>query len=133
MENRDGLSPCPMDKRRAWSMVERSPWPAIEVNGARPNGLSGARLLTGGGATGRGVHGESISGLTRAWAAMWRLGEGGQETVEEVLGAGSAWARREEKESGERCGEDRVGHHPFIGGRRGRMHRGFMDSFNASA
>jgi hypothetical protein len=29
---------------------------------------------------------------------------------------GSAWARREEKESRERCGEDWVGHHPFIGG-----------------
>jgi hypothetical protein len=28
------------------------------------------------------------------------------------------WAWREEKESGERCDEDWVGHRPFIGGRR---------------
>jgi hypothetical protein len=34
-----------------------------------------------------------------------------------ALGGGRARARREEKESGERCGEDRAGHRPFIGGR----------------
>jgi hypothetical protein len=39
--------------------------------------------------------------------------------VDEALGAGDAWAQREEKERGERCGEDRVGHRPFIGGLRG--------------
>jgi hypothetical protein len=35
-----------------------------------------------------------------------------------VLGGGGARAWREEKESGERWGEDRAGHRPFIGGRR---------------
>jgi hypothetical protein len=55
------------------------------------------------------VHGESISGLTGAWATVWRPGDSGEETVEEVLGVGSAWARREEKESGERCGGGRWG------------------------
>jgi hypothetical protein len=33
------------------------------------------------------VHGESISGLTGARAAVWRPGDGGKETTEEALGA----------------------------------------------
>jgi hypothetical protein len=41
------------------------------LTGARPSGRSGARWLTGGGTTERGVHGESTSGLTRARAAVW--------------------------------------------------------------
>jgi hypothetical protein len=41
-------------------------------------------------ATGRGVHGESISGLTEAWAVARRPGDGGEEMVEQALGAGSA-------------------------------------------
>jgi hypothetical protein len=59
------------------------------------------------------VHWESISGLTGAWAEGWRPGDGVEETAEEALGAGSAWAWREEKESGERCGGGRRGS-PFI-------------------
>jgi hypothetical protein len=62
---------------------------------------------------GRGVHGESISGLTGAWAAMWWPVNSGEEMAEEVLGVGDAWAWREEKESEERCcGEWRSS--PFI-------------------
>jgi hypothetical protein len=68
----------------------------------------GAQWLAGGGATGRGVHGEFIKGLTGARAAVWRPGDGGEETTEEALSASSAWARREEKESVERCSEDRA-------------------------
>jgi hypothetical protein len=76
--------------------------------GARPTGRSGARWLTGDGAMGREEHWESISGLTRAWAVAWRPGNGSEETVEEVVGVGGAWARREEKEDGETCdGEQR--------------------------
>jgi hypothetical protein len=67
----------------------------------------------GGGATGRWVHGESISGLTGAWVVARWPGDSGEETVEEVLGAGGAWARREEMESGERCGGERRSS-PFI-------------------
>jgi hypothetical protein len=63
------------------------------------------------------VHEESISGLTEAQAAVWSLGNGSEEMAEEVLGPGGTWARREEKERGERCGKDLAGHHPFIGGR----------------
>jgi hypothetical protein len=84
-------------------------------------------------ATGRGVHRESISGLTGARVAVWRAGNGGEETTEEALGAGNAWARRDEKESGERCGKDQAVHRPFIGGRTAGMHRGFMAGINASA
>jgi hypothetical protein len=47
----------------------------------------------------------------------------------EALSVGGAWAWREEKESGERCGKDRVGHRPFIGRQRGP---GFMAGVNAS-
>jgi hypothetical protein len=38
--------------------------------------------------------------------AAWRPGNGGEEGAVEVLGAGGAWARREEKKSGERCGRE---------------------------
>jgi hypothetical protein len=89
--------------------MDRPPWPARELDAARPSSRSGARWPTGGGTTGRGVHGESISGLTGARAAVWRPGDGGEETVEVVLSVGNAQARREEKESGEMCGGGRRG------------------------
>jgi hypothetical protein len=38
---------------------------------ARPRGRSEELWLAGGGAMGRGVHRESSSGLTGAWAAVW--------------------------------------------------------------
>jgi hypothetical protein len=52
---------------------------------------------------GRGVHGEAISGLTGVRTTARWPGNGGEDMVEEALGVGDAWARREEKESGERC------------------------------
>jgi hypothetical protein len=57
-----------MDQHRVRSTVDRPPWSATELDGAGPSGRSGAQQPTGGGATGRGVHGESIFGLTRARA-----------------------------------------------------------------
>jgi hypothetical protein len=57
----------------------------------------------------RGLHGESISGLTGAWAIVWRPSDDGEEAAVVALGGGRACEWREEKESGERCGEDRVG------------------------
>jgi hypothetical protein len=74
-----------------------------DLTGARPNGCSGARQLTGDGAMEREEHGESVSGLTGVQAAAWRPGDGGEEVAVEALGAGDAWAWREEKEDGERC------------------------------
>jgi hypothetical protein len=35
-------------------------------------------------------------GLTRVLAVVWRSGDGGEETVEEALGAGGAWTWREQ-------------------------------------
>jgi hypothetical protein len=92
-----------MDQRRARSMVDRPPWLATELDGARSSGRSGVQWPTGGGAMGRGVHGEAISGLTGVRATARWPGNGGEDMVEEALGVGDAWARREEKESGERC------------------------------
>jgi hypothetical protein len=63
--------------------------------------------------TSAGVHRESISGLTRARAAARWPGDDGEEMVEEALSASGAWAWREEKESGERCGGERRSS-PFI-------------------
>jgi hypothetical protein len=45
--------------------------------------------------------------------AAKRSGNGGEEIVEEVLGASDAWVWREEKESGERSGGERRSS-PFI-------------------
>jgi hypothetical protein len=103
-----------------------------DLTGARPNGGSGARRLAGDGTTEGEKHDESVLGLTGARVAAWRQRNGGEEVMVEALSAGDAWAWREEKESGERCGEDRVGHCPFIGGQRGRgRRRGFMADVNA--
>jgi hypothetical protein len=109
--------------------VHSGPWtgPRRWLTGARPRSRSRPRRLTGGGATEIGLHGESISGLTGARMAAWRPGDDGEEAVVVALGGGRARAWREEKEIGERCGKDRVGHCPFIG------RRGFMASVNASA
>jgi hypothetical protein len=79
-----------MDQRRVRSTVDRPPWPATELDRAWPSGRSGARWPAGGGTTRRGVHGESISGLTRARAAARRSGDGGEEMAEEALDAGGA-------------------------------------------
>jgi hypothetical protein len=50
------------------------------------SGRSGAPRLAGGGAKRREEHGELGSGLTRAWAALWRPGDGVAEP-----GGGGAW------------------------------------------
>jgi hypothetical protein len=79
-----------------WSTVDRPPWLATELDGARPSGHSGTQWPAGGGTTGRGVHGESILGLIGVRAAARRPRDGSEETVEEALGAGSVWAQREQ-------------------------------------
>jgi hypothetical protein len=75
-------------------------WPRRWLTGAQPSSRSGPQRLTSGGATERGVHEESIWGLTEAQAAVWRPGDGSEDMAEDVLGAGGTWAWREEKESG---------------------------------
>jgi hypothetical protein len=82
---------------------------AKELTEAWPSGRSGARRHTDDGATERGEHEESISGLTGVRAAVWRPGDGGEEAAVVALDGGGARAWREEKESGERCGGGRQG------------------------
>jgi hypothetical protein len=77
-----------------------------DLTRARPRGHSRSRQLVGDGATEREEHGESISDFTGAQAAAWRLGDGGEKMVEEVLSAGSAWVWREEKRRGRNALED---------------------------
>jgi hypothetical protein len=50
---------------------------------------------------GERVHGESISGLTGARAAVWRPGDDGEEMAEEALNADGTWAQRREGGWGE--------------------------------
>jgi hypothetical protein len=90
MENHGGLNPWLGDQRRKRSTVDQPPWPAIELDGARPSGRCGARWLTGGGTTGRGVHGKSISSLTGVRAAVWWPDDGSEEMV-----VGAPWHRWE--------------------------------------
>jgi hypothetical protein len=76
---------------------------------ARPNDRSDARWLTGDGAMEKGARGESVLGLTEVRAAMWRLGDSGEEAAVVALGVGGAWAREEEEESERRCIRGRWG------------------------
>jgi hypothetical protein len=92
-----------------WSMVDCGQGRWWWLIRAQPRSHSRAWELIGGGATERGGHRDPGSSLTRAWAAVRRLGDGGEEMVEEALGVGSARAWREEKENGEMCGGGRRG------------------------
>jgi hypothetical protein len=64
----------------------------------------------------RGLHRESISGLTAAQVMAWRPGDDVEQVAVVVLSEGSVWAQREEKEDEERCGGGRQGL-PLYGGR----------------
>jgi hypothetical protein len=86
--------------RRRRSTVDLGQGVGDDLTRARPSGRSGAWWLIGDGATEREGHEESISGFTEARAAAWRPGNDGEEMAEEVLGAGGAWARREEMRRG---------------------------------
>jgi hypothetical protein len=80
------------------------------VTGAQPSDRSGARRLIGGGTMESGVHGESITGLTRARVVMWRLGDNGEEAA--VVGAVLEHEERRRRE-GRGVVEDGEGS-PFI-------------------
>jgi hypothetical protein len=65
------LSPWLVDQRRAQSMVDRPPWPAVELTGAQPSGCSGPQRLAV--RWGKGGHqGESNLANTEAWKAARR-------------------------------------------------------------
>jgi hypothetical protein len=67
-----GLGPWLMDQRRARSMVDRPPWPAVELTGSRPSRLSGPRRLAARWGKEGGRHGESILPSVVAWKAARR-------------------------------------------------------------
>ncbi len=54
------------------------------------SGCSAAPKLAGGGAKWRGERGELGSGLTGAWAELWRPGDGGAEWEAAALGERAA-------------------------------------------
>jgi hypothetical protein len=56
-----------MDQRRAWSMVDQPPWPAVELIGAQPSSRSGPRWLAARWGKEGGHHRESILASTEAW------------------------------------------------------------------
>jgi hypothetical protein len=96
---------------------------ALPVHGVRARGLTGAHRR---GTTERGGHREFDGLLTRAQAAVWRLGDGGEERLWlEVVARVKEGAKRLEKE-GIRCGEVWGWCSPFIGagGAPGRGGRG---------
>jgi hypothetical protein len=59
--------------------------------------------------------GGPVSGLTRARAVVWWLGDCDEGAAEEKLDGGSAQALREGKKRRGGCGENRWRHLPFIG------------------
>jgi hypothetical protein len=63
----------------------------------------------------RGEHEGPFVGLTGAWKAVWRPGDGDEVAAVEKLSGGGAQARREGKRRRERCSEMRRGSPPFIG------------------
>jgi hypothetical protein len=67
-----GLGPWLVDQRSARSMVDRPPWPAVELTRAQPSDRSGPWLLAARWGKG-GCHGDSILPSTEAWkVAHWR-------------------------------------------------------------
>jgi hypothetical protein len=76
-----GLGPCLMDQRRARSMVDRPPWPTMELTGAQPSGRSGPQRLATRWEKG-GYYRDSILPSTEAWEAAhrrWSFGSGWQQ------------------------------------------------------
>jgi hypothetical protein len=113
----------------------RGHWARRHLAGARALGQDGAHRQ---GATGRGGHRELDGLLTGAWAAVWRLSDGGEEQwrLELITRAkeGTKGLRRE----GKRCGEVQGWCSPFIGaggtsgrGCRGGGGNGGVNVFNA--
>jgi hypothetical protein len=69
-----------IEERRAWWLARWS----------LASSYHGAQELTGEGAKERGEHGEPISGLTRARAVVWWLGDDEEAVAEGKLDGGGA-------------------------------------------
>jgi hypothetical protein len=89
-----GLGPWLVDQRRAWSMVDRPPWPAMELTRAQPSGRSGPRRLTAGWGKEEGRHGESNLANIKAWKVARRWQTGGGTSAQKGDGVGAVRAKR---------------------------------------
>jgi hypothetical protein len=92
--NWHGLASWLVDKRRAWSMVDRPPWPVMELTGARPSGHSRPRRLVARWGNEGGRHGKSNFANTEAWMAARRRRTGGRTSARKVGGVGIVRAKR---------------------------------------
>jgi hypothetical protein len=73
-----GLDPWLVDQHKARSMVDRSPWPAVELTGAWPSSRSGSWQLAVRRGKEGGRHGDLILPNTEAWeVARGRRIDGG--------------------------------------------------------
>jgi hypothetical protein len=90
MQNCGGLGPWLMEQCRARSTVDRPPWLAVELTGARPSGCSGPQLLAARWGKEGGRHGDSTLPSTEAWKAVRReLSEGELEVWGSSRGQGN--------------------------------------------
>jgi hypothetical protein len=93
-ENDGGPGPWLMDHCGAWSMVDRPPWPATELDGARRGGHSGARWLCRQKGKWRGRRGSAGGLLTGAWTTARRRRAGGGTPARSGDDVGSIERRR---------------------------------------
>jgi hypothetical protein len=89
-----GLGPWLLDQRRARCMVDRPPWPALELTGARPSGCSGPRWLATRWGKEGGHHEDSILPSTEAWKAVRRRHTGGGTSAQMGDGVGTVGTKR---------------------------------------
>jgi hypothetical protein len=76
---------CEHEHARAWWRTHQS----------RASSCYKARELTAGGGKGRGEHGNLVSRLTEAQAAVWWSGDGDEVVVKEELDGDGTQAQRE--------------------------------------
>jgi hypothetical protein len=96
-----GLSPWLVDQRQAWSMVDRPPWPAVELTRARPSGRSGPRRFAVRWGKEGGRHRESNLANIESWKAVGRRHISGGTSTQKGGGVGVGRAKRKKRW---RCG-----------------------------
>jgi hypothetical protein len=89
-----GLGPWLVDQRRARSMVDRPPWPAVELTGAWPSGCSGPRRLVVRWGKEGARHGESNLANIEAWKVARRRRTSGKMSAQKGGDVGIVRAKR---------------------------------------
>jgi hypothetical protein len=89
-----GLGPWLVDHRRARCMVDRPPWPEVELTGARPSGCFGPQLLASRWGKEGGCHGDSILPSTESWKAARRRQTSGGTLAWKGDGVGMVGTKR---------------------------------------